>query len=389
MAMAEISTLRDHKQLLSRFGICLAVVTLVLGMLLWNQKSWIAEQHSYVEAGIVALDVRNSIYKISLIRGDLYTPEMDRVTQRGQSEILRLKALLATVDNFASLRDTDPRKALYRYYHSQEGRLGDRIAEFLRAAEAINAEPHLPFVSEITTTLTTLAGQDFLESEVLTQRLSSVQLGIFASILVLFIVLSIFIILPARSLLVAQRKAQERAMQEMQEKNRKLVASREELSAQKTFLESVLTHSSVPLIHFDCNGRLLHLSRVIRELLPGTWDASGWDSELSMKLLESRELSNPLLVKTWLSSISEGKSIHNQMVLLPAADSNEDIHLLVNGHPVSNPTGSVESGVLYFLDITERIRFEENLREAMRGTEAASRANRSSSPILVMKSAHP
>jgi PAS domain S-box-containing protein len=62
-------------------------------------------------------------------------------------------------------------------------------------------------------------------------------------------------------------------------------------------------------------------------------------------------------------AILEGKTVNNVEVIIRRRDG-EDRHVLANAAPVRNRSGKIVAGVVVFLDITDRLRLEEQLRQA-------------------------
>ncbi len=384
---------KNDRQFIFRFVVATVVITTVLGGLLWKKNELLQQQLAALEIIRVTTQLSRGVDRVGLFLQDSTRisneAQRKRLVQNLRTELKRLNEsfdrIKAERKNQISIsvntRFTDLffhedllLDVKFKKYISEASSLVEKIHNDKRIEAELSGFTMQSGLTEIDTALNSIRSQASLVSQEMIGELRQLHIFSFGFILLLFVGMGVYIVIPTRKLLKSQRAEHDGVFQSLIERNAELALSRENLSIQKRILQSVLDNVGEAVVVFKTDETLMLQNTAAQRLFPGTEvgiQLKSWKEFTGLSVTENSDSST---VAKPIQTALQGEIVGSQLMEVKNPGPPGTLYVMVTGQPMIDEQGRRQGAVISFHDVSERVRIEIELRQAKADAESASRS---------------
>jgi signal transduction histidine kinase/FixJ family two-component response regulator len=383
----------NSREMLARFGIASVLVVVFLGCLLWKRGDYLRAQEEISEVLPLTAAVLGDANQISL--GLVHSANEDTVSKQIRI-VTDLEQRLASLRSrgqqltdlsqrlgggyqeiFAPLLSeagSDFKGNLERYLDKatllKEQAIGNRVRVNDAMAAILDTD-----LEAITSQVETVRTRVLSRNLSLLTEIKQLNAGSFVFVILLFVGMAVFIILPAGYLIRTERLARHVTNLSLDERTAALALSEFEVGAQKRVLQSVLDHVGEAVVVFDADGGRLLQNGAAKALFCDSELANGLEGWEKAVVLYDSESSLPLAPDEMPVRVAlKGEVFSPRLLEIRDSEVHEPHFIVAAGYPLIEENGRLRGAIGCFRDVTESIQREMELRKAMSVAEDASKS---------------
>ncbi len=183
-----------------------------------------------------------------------------------------------------------------------------------------------------------------------------------------------FILMPMLRTILEQQAQQARANELIRQKNLESSASEERLKDQKRILESVLDHMGDSVVVVRTDGTIALQNAAAARLFGRIADWKKLDEWHAQAGFCHSDDGRPCRIEQSPIALAlSGQSLDGSLVIVKNPLHPDGVYLVVTGQIMRDDQGQSQGAVIGFHDISERIRYEQELQRAKSEAESANR----------------